>query len=67
MFVVIIVIHYYTVCLITVPIDYNKQMNNAMHIFCKLPKFHQISDVLLDFHCLFVRQRNLTSNLLGIL
>ena len=44
-----------------------KIMNSAVHIFCKLAKFHRISDVLMDFHCLPVRQRSLNFNLLGIL
>ena len=53
MFVLIIVIHYYMVCgpcLITVSIHcrLQKRMNNAVHIFCRLPKFHYISDVLMD-------------------
>ena len=67
MFVLITVIHYYMVCLTTVSIDYKQIMNSAVHIFCKLPKFHHISDVLMDCHCLPVRQRSFNLNLLGIL
>ena len=69
MFVLNIVIHYYMVCLITVTIDYNEKkiMNSAVHIFCRLPKFHHISDVLINFHWLPVRQRSLNYNLLSIL
>ena len=65
MFVLIIVIHYYMVCLITVSIDYKKiKMNSAVHIYCRLPKFHHITDVLMDFNWLPVPLRGLSSNLL---
>ena len=69
MFVLIIVIHYYMVCLITVSIDrlQKKIMNSAVRIYCRLPKFHHITDVLMDFKWLPVPQRGLSSNLLGIL
>ena len=67
MFVLIIVIHYYMVCLTTVSIDSKIILNSAVHIFFKLVKFHNISDVLMECHCLPVRQRGLNSNLLGIL
>ena len=57
MFVLIIAIYYYMVCLTTVSINYKKIINIAVHIFGKLTKFHHISDVLMDLHCLAVRQR----------
>ena len=41
-------------------------MNSAVHTFCKLAKFYHITDVLMDFHCLPVRQRSLNSNLSGL-
>ena len=69
MFVLIIVIDYYIVCLITVSIGYKKNMNSAVHIFCRLPKFHHATDVLMDFHWLPeipVCQRGLNPNLLCI-
>ena len=66
MFVLIIVVHYYMVCLITVSIDCKKKIiNSAVHIYCRLPKFHHITDVLMDFNWLLVPQRGLSSNLLG--
>ena len=67
MFVLIVVIYYYMVCLITVSIDYKKIMNCDVSVFCRLPKFHHISDVLMDFHWFPVRQLSQNSNLLGIL
>ena len=71
MFVLIIVIHYYMVCLNTVSIDYKQIMNTstALCIFFRLHKFHHINDVLMDFHWLPVCQRSLnaTCNLIGIL
>ena len=67
MFVLIIVIHYYMVYLISVSIDCKKIMNSAVHIFCRLPKFHHITGVLMDFNWLPVPQRGLSSNLLGTL
>ena len=63
----VLIIHYYMVCLITVSIGYKKIMNSAVHIFRRLPKFHHISDVLMDFHWLPIRQQSLNFNLLGIL
>ena len=68
MFVLIVVIYYYIVCLITISIDYKKIMNSVdVSVFCRLHKFHHIGDVLMDFHWFPVRQRSLNSNLLGIL
>ena len=64
MFVLIIVIHYNMSCLTTVSIDYKKLMNSAVQVFCKLAKFNHSSNVLMDFHCLPVRQRSLNSKLL---
>ena len=48
MFVLIVVIYYYMVCLITISIDYKKIMNSDVSVFCRLPKFNHISDVLMD-------------------
>ena len=67
MFVLIIVILYYMVCLTTVSIDYKIIMNSAVHIFCKLAKFRHISDEFMDFNCLPVRHLSLIFNLLCIL
>ena len=61
MFVLIIIIHYYMVCLDTVSIDYKQIMNTstALCIFFRLPKFHHTNNVLMDFHWLPVRKRSL--------
>ena len=57
MFMLIVAIYYYMVCLITISIDYKKIMNSDVGVFCRLPKFHHISDVLMDFHgFLFVNE-----------
>ena len=64
MFVLIVVIYYYMVCLITISIDCKKIiMNSDVSVFSRFPKFHHISDVLMDFHWFPVRQRSLNSNL----
>ena len=42
-----------------------KIMNSPMHIFDKLAKF-DITEVIMDFHCLPVRQRSLNFKLLCI-
>ena len=46
----------------------NEHYNSTLHIF-RLPKFHHINDVLMDFHWFPVRQRSLSStcSLIGIL
>ena len=68
MFVLIVVIYYYMVCLLTISIDYKKKiMNSDVSVFCRPPKFNHISDVLMDFHLFPVGHRSLNSNLLGIL
>ena len=67
MFVLIVVIYYYMVCLIIISNDYKKIMNSDVRVFCRLPQFHHISVVLMDFHWFPVRQRSLNFNLLGIL
>ena len=63
MFVLIVVIYYYMVCLITISIDCKKIMNSDNSVFCRLTKFYHISDVLMDFHWFPVRQRSINSNL----
>ena len=65
MFALIIVIHYYMVCLTTVSIGYKTNNEQRCAYFCKLAKFHHISDVLMDCHCLPVRQQSLNFTLLG--
>ena len=50
-----IAIHY-MVCLITDTIDYNKIIEQCCEYFRRLPKFHHITDVLMEFHWPSVRQ-----------
>ena len=68
MFVLIIVTHYYMVCLTTVLIArLQKEIMTALCICFALANFHHISNVRMDLHCLPVSQRSLNSNLLDIL
>ena len=45
MYVLIIVIHYYMICLITVSVDYKQitKTSTALCMFFRLPKFHHIN------------------------
>ena len=46
MFVLIIVIDYYIVCLITVSIDHKRRIDTDVRILCRLNKFHHITDLI---------------------